>query len=295
MQNKSIHKLFAVVLLMVSFLFACNPASVSPDQVQGTQPEVPFLTPTPAPTTEFTALQREGWVLTWYDTFSDKELNTRNWVIETGGNGWGNNELQYYTTHPDNLRIEDGMLIIEAHRERFQRYEYTSARIKTQFLKFYKYGRFEARIKIPEGQGIWPAFWLLGTNFTEVGWPACGEIDIMENVGFEPNRVHASAHGVGYSGANSMTGYLDAPNPLSEDFHVYAIEWSSTEIRWFFDDQEYYRISSSDMKGEWVFDHAFFIILNLAVGGNWPGSPDDTTQFPQQMLVDYVSVYQRPR
>ncbi len=292
MQKKLIIGILPVTLLMVSLFAACVPSKTGE---QSTQPAGPTVTPSPAPTTEFTALQREGWILTWYDTFSDKELNNRNWVVETGGNGWGNNELQYYTNHSDNLRIEDGVLIIEAYRERYQRHEYTSARIKTQFLRFYKYGRVEASIKIPAGQGVWPAFWMLGTNFPEVGWPACGEIDIMENVGFEPNRVHGSAHGVGYSGSNSMMGYLDAPAALSDDFHVYAIEWSEDEIRWFFDDQEYYRISSSDMRGEWVFDHPFFIILNLAIGGKWPGSPDDTTQFPQQMLVDYVSVYQRPK
>ena len=291
MQKTSIG-IITILLLMVSLIAACD---LTKAQEQNSQAAALTVSPSPAPTTEFTALQREGWILTWYDTFSDKELNTRNWVVETGGNGWGNNELQLYTNHPDNLRIEEGMLIIEAYRERYQRHEYTSARIKTQFLRFYKYGRVEARIKIPSGQGLWPAFWMLGTNFPEVGWPACGEIDIMENVGFEPNRVHASAHGVGNSGSNSMTGYYDAPAALSEDFHVYAIEWSADEIRWFFDGQEYYRISSSDMRGEWVFDHPFFIIINLAVGGNWPGSPDETTQFPQQMLVDYVSVYQRPK
>jgi beta-glucanase (GH16 family) len=273
------------MLLMVG-LIACT--KVQTQTIEPTRQPTPTSTPWPTPEWE-----RSGWMMIWHDEFNGKELNVKNWAFDIGGDGWGNNELQYYTDRPENARVEDGLLIIEARAEDYEQNNFTSARIKTQGLKFWKYGRFEARMKLPSGQGIWPAFWLLGTNIRQDGWPACGEIDIMENIGKEPLTLYGTAHAVGYSGENSLGGSVNAVAPLSDDFHVYAIEWDEEEIHWFLDDQEYFSISANEVPGEWAFDHYFFIILNLAVGGNWPGAPDDATVFPQQLLVDYVRVYQK--
>jgi len=173
---------------------------------------------------------------------------------------------------------------------------YTSARLKTQGLFSQAYGRFEARIKIPAGQGMWPAFWMLGNDITSVGWPKCGEIDIMENIGKEPGTVHGSLHGPSTSGPTSDLSAafsLPAGQNFAGDFHLYAVEWEPGTIRFYVDTNLYATFTSSQWPagGAWVFDHPFFIILNVAVGGSWPGSPDSTTVFPQQMLVDYVRVY----
>ena len=187
--------------------------------------------------------------------------------------------------------MEDGFLVIEAREESYRGSDYTSARIKTQYLHSWTYGRFEARMKIPNGQGIWPAFWMLGSDFPTAGWPDCGEIDIMENIG-EPSTVYGTVHGPGYSGGNSVgQSYSTSGDPFYEDFHIYSVEWSPSEISWFVDGEMHNTISAADVPGEWVFDHPFFLLLNLAVGGNWPGYPDDSTEFPQQLLVDYVRVY----
>jgi beta-glucanase (GH16 family) len=158
----------------------------------------------------------------------------------------------------------------------------------------FTYARVEARMKLPKGQGIWPAFWMLGANIDETPWPQCGEIDIMENIGRERKIVHGTVHGPGYSGGNGVGGQYDFERGYpSDDFHVYAIEWLPEGIRWMIDDREYFAVTPDDLPPatDWVFDHPFFIILNLAVGGNWPGNPDDTTVFPQQLTVDYVRVY----
>jgi beta-glucanase (GH16 family) len=173
---------------------------------------------------------------------------------------------------------------------------YTSARLKTQGLFSQAYGRFEARIKIPAGQGMWPAFWMLGNNITSVGWPSSGEIDIMENIGKEPGTVHGSLHGPRTGGGTSDATApfsLPAGQNFAADFHLYAVEWEPGTVRFYVDTNLYATFTSSQWPagGTWVFDHPFFIILNVAVGGSWPGSPDNTTQFPQQMLVDYVRVY----
>lgn len=221
--------------------------------------------------------------------------------METGGGGWGNNELEYYTARTQNARQEKGNLVIEALKETYTgtdnvTREYTSARLKTQGLFNQTYGRFEARIKIPYGQGIWPAFWMLGNDIGTAGWPTCGEIDIMENVGFEPNKVHGTLHGPGYSGANPLPSvYTLSSGRFADDFHVYAVEWEANAIRFYVDDVLYETRTPADVPAgsKWVFDHPFFVLLNVAVGGNWPGSPDATTVFPQKMLVDYVRVYSR--
>jgi beta-glucanase (GH16 family) len=237
-----------------------------------------------------------GWVLDWSDEFDGPALDHAKWVEETGGKGWGNHELEYYTARPENVRVDQGMLVIEARREDYGGRHYTSARIKTAGRMERTYGRYEARIRFPRGEGMWPAFWLLGADVGSVGWPRCGEIDIMENIGREPGIIHGTMHGPGYSGAKGP----GKPSALehgayADDFHVYAVEWEPDEVRWYRDGILYHSERAGQVGGDWVFRHPFFVILNLAVGGDWPGNPDAATAFPQQMLVDYVRVYKRAR
>lgn len=244
------------------------------------------------------------WKLVWSDEFSGQDgslPDPKKWTYDIGGKGWGNQELESYTTLPENARIEKGNLVITALSENYTgadgvTREYTSARLKTQGLFSQAYGRIEARIKIPEGQGMWPAFWMLGEDITSVGWPRCGEIDIMENVGKEPGTVHGSLHGPSTERPTSdLTSIFSLPGGqrFADQFHLYAVEWEQNLVRFYVDSNLYASFDSSQWPagGKWVFDHPFFIILNLAVGGNWPGSPDDSTKFPQSMLVDYVHVY----
>lgn len=216
-----------------------------------------------------------------------------NYNIGNGDNGWGNNELQYYTDRPENVKVENGVLTITARRESFMGSNFTSARILTQG-KFEKaYGRFEARIQLPWGQGLWPAFWLLGANCDEQPWPQCGEIDIMENRGQEPTLINGSVHGPGYNAAQAITKSYELENDrFDTGYHIFGIEWGVGYINYYVDDVLYNQITPDDVPGEWVFDHPFFIIMNVAVGGDYVGSPTNATVFPQQMLVDYVRVYE---
>ncbi len=232
-----------------------------------------------------------NWTLVWSDEFNGSSLNTSNWTAEigTGSGGWGNNELQYYTSRSQNLSVSGGNLVITAQRESYGGMNYTSARIKTQGLKSFTYGRIEARIKLPSGQGLWPAFWMLGDNITSVGWPRCGEIDIMERVNHN-SYVNGTVHwdSNGYAQYGRTSGSLDF-----SQFHTYAIEWDSSYIRWFVDGVQFNEFYiQNGTGGTEEFQKSFFILLNLAVGGNWPGSPNSQTPFPSQMLVDYVRVYQ---
>jgi beta-glucanase (GH16 family) len=226
------------------------------------------------------------------------------WTFEIGGEGWGNREIEYYTL--ENARMDgDGFLLVKATKIApspalncwYGPCQYTSARLITKGKFDLKFGRFEARIKIPRGQGVWPAFWLLGNDIDTVGWPKCGEIDIMENIGREPSTVHGTIHGPGYSGSKGIGApFKLADNAVfADDFHVYAVEWTANEIRWYVDGVKYESAKPRNLPtgARWVFDHPFFIILNLAIGGEWPGSPDNTTTFPQTMLVDYVRVYKK--
>jgi beta-glucanase (GH16 family) len=240
--------------------------------------------------------------VTWSDEFNGHfgaAPDPAKWVIQTGGNGWGNNELQYYVSRQENVRQENGNLVIEAMKQKFtgpdgiQR-SYTSARLETQGRFAQKYGRFEARIKVAAGKGMWSAFWLLGDDFSKARWPACGEIDIMENVGDEPSTIHGSMHGPGYSGGNPMTATYTLPGRLSDNFHIFAVEWEPQVVRFYVDGRLYATRTPADLASEkrWVYDHPFFVVLNLAVGGTLGGTPDDSV-FPQQMLVDYVRVYSR--
>ena len=224
----------------------------------------------------------------------DGALDESIWGYEegTGDNGWGNNELQHYTKRADNVVIEDGMLKITAIKEAYEGAEYTSARLLTKGKFEQQYGRVEARIKLPSGKGLWPAFWMLGSNFDVVGWPQCGEIDILENKGSEPTIVAGSLHGPGYSGGNPVTKQFQLTNDRFEnDFHIFGIEWTKDYVNHYVDGVLYNHITRDDVPGEWVFDQPFYIILNLAVGGDFDGAPTDATIFPNQMLVDYVRVY----
>ena len=245
------------------------------------------------------------WVLTWSDEFNAPDgspVDSQKWTQETGGKGWGNNELEYYTSSRRNAHQEHGALVIEAIREPYTgpdgvKRDYTSARLKTQGKFSQAYGRFEARIKMPVGQGMWPAFWLLGADNETAHWPKCGEIDIVENLGREPSIAHGTIHGPGYSGGHAIGSpfTLADGKRFSDDFHLFAVEWEPEEIRFYVDENLYATRRPSDLPAgtRWVYDHPFFILLNLAVGGDWPGNPDSTTQFPQRMYVDYVRVYQR--
>ena len=245
--------------------------------------------------------------LSWNDEFNGADGSSPDaskWTYDTGvgGNGWGNNELETYTNRTQNAQIKGGNLVITAVKETYAdpsdgvTRNYTSARLKTQSLFSQAYGRFEARIKIPAGQGMWPAFWMLGNDISSVGWPKCGEVDIMENIGKEPDTVHGSLHGpstIGHTSDTTAPFSLPAGQKFADDFHLYAVEWEPGTIRFYVDSTLYATFNSSQWPagGTWVFDHPFFIILNVAVGGSWPGSPDNSTVFPQQMLVDYVRVY----
>ncbi len=249
--------------------------------------------PTPIPTP---VAAREGWELVWHDEFDGKTINRSDWTFDLGGGGWGNGEAQIYTDRPENARLVDGLLVIEARKEPNDQggFQFTSARLKTQGLKTFQYGRIEARMKVPPGAGMWPAFWMLGSNIDQVGWPDCGEIDIMEYVGKDPTVVMGTLHGPGYSGALGLTSRSLQDYDIADDFHTYAIEWDQDQIRWFFDDVEYHTLTRSDVGEErWVFDQPFFLILNLAVGGTLGGFISPDTVFPANVYVDYVRVYQR--
>jgi beta-glucanase (GH16 family) len=234
--------------------------------------------------------------LVWQDEFNvDGAPDNTLWSydIGTGNNGWGNNELQYYTSRPENIVVENGMLKITAKRELYLGSGYTSAKIVTKGIFEKKYGRFEARIKLPWGKGLWPAFWMLGSNIDQVSWPQCGEIDIMEYLGNRPTSVFGTVHGPGYSGGASISKtYTLANDRFDNDFHVFGIEWGENYINYYVDDVLYNQITPDDVPGEWVFNDSFYMILNMAVGGNLPGSPNQDTVFPQEMLVDYIRVYQ---
>jgi len=246
-----------------------------------------------------------GWKLVWNDEFSgagDSSVDSSKWVVETGGGGWGNDELEYYTNRSANVFLKDGKLVIRALAEKYigpdgVTRHYTSGRLTTRGKFSQEYGRFEARIKVPAGQGMWPAFWMLGDDIEKVGWPACGEIDIMENVGKEPGIVHGSIHGPGYTGTVGIEApfTLPAKERFSDDFHVFAVEWDPDSILFYVDKNLYATRTRADLRPgwKWAFDKPFFLILNLAVGGNWPGNPDSSTAFPRDMLVDYIRVYQR--
>ncbi|MGC8820777.1 MAG: glycoside hydrolase family 16 protein [Fervidobacterium sp.] len=251
---------------------------------------------------EYNLLNDPRWKLVWSDEFDGKTIDRSKWNFQIGNNnGWGNNEWQYYTDGK-NAWIENGMLVIEARKEIVKdskgTYQYTSTRMTTENKFTVQYGKIEARIKFPYGKGLWPAFWMLGENFRYVGWPMCGEIDIVEFLGHDKKTVYGTLHGPGYSGTYGIGGryMLDITTQPSfvDDFHIFGVVWDEDKLIWYVDNVIYHAVyrSSIESKGKvWVFDNPFFIILNLAVGGNWPGYPDYTTPFPVKMYVDYVRVY----
>jgi uncharacterized protein (TIGR03437 family) len=237
------------------------------------------------------ALAQTTWQLVWSDEFNgpaNSPPDPTKWTYDLGATGWGNDELEDYTNLIANAYL-DGQGHLDIHVESTST-GYTSARLKTQGLFTVKYGRIEARIKLPFGQGIWPAFWMLGSDITSVGWPACGEIDIMENIGSTPSTNYGSVHAPNYN-VTALYTLLNGQQ-LSSDFHRYAIQWSPEAITFYVDGTSYQTIAQSTAGASWVFNTPFFLILNVAVGGDFPGSPNATTQFPQDMLVDYVRVYQ---
>jgi beta-glucanase (GH16 family) len=246
---------------------------------------------------------RGAWQLVWSDDFTQADGSSPDstkwgYDIGNGDNGWGNNQQEFDTSRTNNARIQSSNLVIEARSESYSNFNYTSARMNTKGKWSWTYGRIEARIKLPRGQGIWPAFWMLGTNIDAgVGWPTCGEIDIMENIGktSEQSKAYGTIHGPGYSGGNGIGWSYTLPGgaALADDFHIFAIEWTANQIKWFVDTNQYFTATPDSLPGgtTWVFTAPQFVILNVAVGGYWPGYPDGTTVFPQQMLVDYVRVY----
>ena len=279
---------------LLAFVFVCC-APLFPQQA---------LAPTP-----------EGYQLVWQDEFEQPQIDLSRWEFEVNGHGGGNHELQYYTDRPENAFIQNGNLVIRAAKEHYTGLEgtreFTSARMRTKYRGDWKYGWFEARVKLPCGQGLWPAIWLLPTDWLYGGWAASGEIDIMELLGQEPDRVYGTIHYGGVPPRNTHTGdsiKLTGGPDFCEDFHVFALEWlpathsgagaksGEAEIRWYVDGKLY------EKQSKWFttaaaypapFDQRFHLILNVAVGGDWPGSPDDTTSFPQTMQVDYVRVFQK--
>ena len=242
--------------------------------------------------------EADGWRLTWSDEFNgaaNTPIDATKWTHDIGGGGWGNAQLEFNTDRVENsFQNGDGYLVIKAIREDYQGNQYTSARIKTQGLFSQQYGRFEARIKMPYGQGLWPAFWMLGSDFETVGWPNCGEIDIMEFRGQSLYESTGALHGPGYSGGNSLYSARASQSSLAAVFHTYAVEWSPTSIKWFVDGDMYMERTPASIPANttWAFDHEFFMILNVAVGGSFLGNPDASTVFPQEMQVDYVRVYE---
>ena len=257
--------------------------------------QYPILVTSPTSVTVSPTIRK----LVWADEFERAGLpDSTKWGYDVGGNGWGNNELQYYTSRrAENARVEGGKLVIEARKDGFQGKNYSSARLLTRDKNTWTYGRFEAMAKLPKGVGTWPAVWMLGKNISSVGWPRCGEIDIMEHVGFDEGVVHGTIHTEAYNhGKNTQKGNQTTVKDVASAFHLYAVEWTADQMDFFVDDQKYYTVQRSALgssEAQWPFTQPFFLILNVAVGGNWGGQKGvDETIWPQRMEVDYVRVYQ---
>jgi beta-glucanase (GH16 family) len=244
-----------------------------------------------------TPLSYPGYTLAWSDEFSGTsiDLNTWNQEIGNGSSGWGNNELEYYTNSTKNNFVSNGNLIIEARKEPMGGFNYSSSRMTTQNKKTFKFGRIDIRAKLPVSKGIWPALWMLGSNISSVSWPACGEMDIMELIGTYPSRVYSTMHWKSAAGAHASKGtnYNLTSGDFSQQFHVFSMVWTQDLIKSYVDDVLYLTVSSIDVGGSvYPFNANQFFIFNVAVGGDWPGSPDAATPFPQRMFVDYVRVFQ---
>ena len=237
-----------------------------------------------------------GKTLVWADEFNGSTLNTSDWNYDVGDGcpncGWGNNELEYYTAG-DNLYMSNGKMIIEARKESKGGKNYTSSRLTTMGKKSFKFGRIDMRAKLPKGQGIWPAFWMLGDNFPTAGWPTCGEIDIMEFLGHDLSKVYSTIHFKAGTGSRYISKSYVNPTPIPDEYHVYSLVWETDKMRMLIDDKLIGEFLVSDLGGAtYPFNDKFFFLVNVAVGGNWPGSPNTTTYFPQWMFVDYIRVFQ---
>ena len=283
------------LLLHLPFLAACPPGTPHPDMPE--TPDGPGVVD--APGADAPGPLGPPWRLIWQDEFDGPE-NARpdatKWRHDIGGEGWGNQQLEFDTDQLSNAHVDgNGALVITAIKQKYANNEYTSARLRTQDRFEQRYGRFEARMRLPEGAGLWPAFWLLGANLASAGWPACGEIDVMEHRGSDPGTIHGSAHGPGYSGDNPKTDSYTLPgnDSFADDYHVFAVEWSPGEVHWYVDGKQYHALTADSMPSgqPWVFDGEMFMIVNLAVGG-WFGGDVDDTIFPRSMQVDYVRAYE---
>lgn len=276
MKSKQVLFTRMAIVFVLSTLFAigCNKSSSS-------------IAPPPGIKTSLKPQNRTlTYQLVWSDEFNGTSVDPNNWVFETGGGGWGNNELEYYQAA--NATVTNGNLVITAKKQRVGSNAYTSARMKTQGLHQFTYGRIEARVKLPVVKGLWPAFWMLGSNITTVNWPQCGEIDVMEHINTD-SLIYGTIHW--YNNGNASYGSNMATSPSA--YHVYDVEWTSTAITWHIDGVQYCTANiSNGINNTQAFQNPFFIILNLAVGGNWPGNTIDTTKLPASMYVDYVRVYQ---
>jgi beta-glucanase (GH16 family) len=266
------------------------------DFIESSENVVIFVdqTPSGAPSSGYVSSSSyPGYTLVWSDEFNGTTLSP-DWTFDigTGSSGWGNNELQYYTDQ--NYSLNSGYLEIHAKSETFNSQEYTSTRLKTQGLKSWKYGRVDVRAALPYSKGIWPAIWMLGDNITSTGWPSCGEIDIVELIGgdgFNDRTVYGTAHWEQAGHAQYGNDFSLAAGKFADEFHVFSIIWDANSIKWLVDDVQYSQIDITPAELS-EFQENFFLILNVAVGGNWPGSPDATSVFPQTMYVDYVRVFQ---
>ncbi len=277
-----------IITLCVLALTAAGCSSTSDADVAGSE-NTAIVTPTP-----------KKWTLVWSDEFIQPDgsiPDPAKWNYTTGGSGFGNGELQYYTDDPQNAYIENGMLVIKAEEKTYMGRDYVSARLNTNVKGAWKYGRFEIRAKLPNTQGIWPAFWLLPQYINYGNWPASGEVDIMEFIGREPSRVYGTLH---YGNPHeSQQGYYDLHNgeTFADNFHTFTLEWEPEQFRWYVDGNLYRIInqwftSAPGKKFPAPFDQSFYLIVNLAVGGHWPGSPDSFSTFPQYLYVDYIRIYQ---
>ncbi|MEO6132663.1 MAG: family 16 glycosylhydrolase [Saprospiraceae bacterium] len=242
----------------------------------------------------------DGYNLVWRDEFAGDVLNSADWSFENGNGcpnncGWGNNESEYY--RPDNISLVNGFLVITAKKQQYEGFEYTSSKIVTKGKQQFKFGRIDMRAALPEGKGIWPALWMLGSNIDAVGWPACGEFDIMELTGDVPNRVVGTVHygsDLANHHYNSVSKFAGSNDSYQEKFHVYSLNWENNLVQFLVDDEIYSTIRPADLNGQpWPFNKFFYFIFNVAVGGVWPGQPDSSTKFPQYMIVDYVRVFQK--
>lgn len=286
---KELLRIGSLFFILLSIISCGGSGETTPDEDDGTNtgvdiPGTGFTSPTSYPNRS----------LVWEDDFSAANINLSDWTFETGtgDNGWGNNELQYYTAN--NAYTQEGHLIIEAKEQGFSGSNYTSARMVTLGKQDFRYGRVDIRAVLPKGQGIWPAFWMLGSNFTTVGWPASGEIDIMEMIGGSgrENTTHGTVHWENDGQRAQFGGSVTRTNgTFNDEFHVFSIEWTAASIIWYVDNQQFHAIDTTPAQLD-EFRNRFFFIFNLAVGGNWPGSPDNTTTFPQYLIVDYIRVFQ---